>query len=187
LNQTDFASLAAITQPMVSKYLAAGFVKLRADGKIDARASLEALAGRLDETKRAAALEKLAFLDAGAAAARETPANAPRTPSAKSELDEIKRDQARLDYAKAAGELIPASAVEEIAFDAAQAMRQAMEQTRRPTAERLCADLGLTPDRAQLVARALQRRDAAVMAAFVEKIGAPASDAPADPVQVAAE
>jgi hypothetical protein len=195
LKQTDFAHLAAITQPMVSKYLAQGLVKTRADGSIDPKASLDALAGRLDEEKRQAALAKLAFLAQTPAPTPPTPADAPLARSAKLELDEIKLAQARLDLARAAGELVPVARVEEVAYDAVQALRQAWEQQRRPFAERLAADLGLTPERALPIARALQRLFTNVQASFVDtlalaapSVAAHAAAQPAAPAdQVAAE
>lgn len=166
MKQTDFARLAAISQPMVSKYLSDGRLVVGADGAIDAEASLRALAGHLDEQKRAAALEKLGFLEKTGA---NRPAPRPVT-SAKAEHDEIKRDLARLELETKAGALIPVAVVEERAFDAIAALRQTFESERRTASEELASALGLTPDRAPVIARFLQRLFNKAQGEFVARI-----------------
>lgn len=166
--QAEFARLCAISHQMVSKYAADGRLVRGESGLIDAEASLQQLAGHLDEQKRLTALEKLRFAAPGAAQDTQKPPPGSSGKGAKGELDEIRRDLARLELEQKAGNLVAVAAVEERAFNAIAAMRQALESTRRETSERLASDLGLTPDRAPVIARALQRYTNAAQAAFVQ-------------------
>ena len=189
MNQKQFAQLCAITQQMVSKYVADGRVVTRASGEIDASASLDALAGHLDEEKRAAAREKLAFLSAGAESSRPAspaPAATPQKSSPKAEHDAIKRDLAALELAQKSGQLIPVAEVEERIFDAVAKMRQAHESTLRSDAERLAHDLGQAQDKVPLILRHMKRAFVNAQTAFVAALEAEAALDVA-PEEIAAE
>ncbi len=173
LNQRQFAQLCDVSQQMVSKYLLDGRLVVDVDGRIDAQRSLEALAGHLDEEKRALALQKLALRSQSAAdASKNAPQAAPieTTVSAKQDHDRIKRDLAALELAERAGELIKVVDVEERIYDAVAKMRQAYDATVLATAERLARDLQLTQERVPLIARHLRRGFNDAQVAFVARL-----------------
>lgn len=160
VKRVEFAALAQISPAMVTKYAEQGLLVFVDDRQkiLDARASLEALAGRLDEEKRRAALEKV---DAAAriAANDSSPAAAPPAPlarSAKQELDELKRDAQALDLARRAGELIPIADVEAAIVDAVTGLQAAFDAEAREMAQQLTIDLNLSPDRTAMLQRRLR-------------------------------
>lgn len=176
---------------MVTKYDEQGFIVFAdADRKlVDARATLEALSGRLDEDKRQSALEQLDTRDRVAAAA---PASAPSAakPSAKAQIDELKRDKLSIDLAERAGALIPIDRVEAVTVDAIVAMQAAFDVEARSTADQLTIDLDLSPERNAMIMRRLRTLIVRARQAFAGKMLELAGDdfeAPAEPIEQAAE
>ena len=179
MNSAEFATLCAISKPMVSKYNAAGLISM--NGKqVDARVSLEWLAGRLDETKRRAALEKLDVIEAGGMVAEPAlGANAlPRNTSSQSAVmnPKVRKDYfasltAELEYRKKAGELLLTSDVAQQAQLAIEAMREKFSNDRRQMAQKLCAHFDLPPDREAAIVRFLSDQFEATLGRFGEVAG----------------
>jgi DNA-binding transcriptional MerR regulator len=162
MKRIEFAKLAEISPAMVTKYDSQGLIVFAGDDDVDALATLEALAGRLDETKRAAALGRL-----GASARVEAQREAvPRVRSAKQELDELKRDTLQLELARKAGELVPVEVVERVVLDAIAALQSASDLEAGDTANQLTIDLGLSPDRTAVLKRRLRTFTTRVRARF---------------------
>lgn len=193
MKRVDFAELAGITPAMVTKYADQHLLVFTDAKNLDARASLEALAGRLDETKRQAALEKLAAAERIAANDTHTPppppdTQRPTTKTAKVEIEELKRDTLRLELATKAGELIPIGDVERTILDAIAGLQSAFDQESRAMAAQLTIDLGLSPDREAMLSRRLrtlcnkarQRFAADMLALAGADFEAPSEDAPPD-------
>ncbi len=176
--RAEFAALCGVTKPMITKY--AGDERLVfADAKhIDPEASLALLEGTLDEGKRRAALQTLA--DQRAREAPPATVAPPVTPpppsaeqprSAKAGLEEVKLQLANIELAERAGKLVSAADVERRAWEAIAAMRTAYDQARADTAEQLCRDLNLPPERVGAMQRTLQRLQSMALAAFQQTMG----------------
>lgn len=161
MKRVEFAELAGITPAMVTKYDDQGLIIFSAPKIVDARGTLQQLAGRLDEDKRQAALEKLDALDRIAAndtTAPEAPALAPRTgvKNAKTEIDELKRDKLLVELAEKSGDLIPIATVERVILDAIAEMQAAFDQETHATAAQLTIDLGLSTERTAMLTRRMR-------------------------------
>lgn len=200
MKRVEFAALCGVTPQMITKYADDGFIVFVDRKNVDARASLALLEGRLDAAKHSAAHAELDSRDAAAAqtpalAAPVAPAPPREAPArnAKVELDELKRDQAALDLARAAGLLVPIADVERRAWEALAAMRSAYDLARTETAEQLCRDLAIPPERVGAMNRTLQRLQARALAAFQQSMqlrgeqdDAVNDDAPAEQVRESA-
>ncbi|HYD87124.1 MAG TPA: hypothetical protein VEA80_06605 [Vitreimonas sp.] len=161
MKRVAFAELADISPAMVTKYGEQGLLVFIDAKNLDARASLEALAGRLDETKRQAALAKLDAVEKIAANDTTQPPPAPRAPppsgkTAKVEIEELKRDTLQLELARKAGDLVPIEEVERTILDAIAGLQAAFDLEARAMAGQLTIDLGLSPDREAMLARRLR-------------------------------
>ncbi len=176
MNSSEFAILCGISKAMVSKYNADGLIVM--NGKqVDARASLDGLAGRLNEDKRLLALEKLDAIEAGAltpevpktkvATARSIGQPAAPT-SFKARRDMFSSFNAELDYRKKAGELLLAADVAQQAQLAIEAMREKFSNDRREMAQKLCAQFDLPADRVGAVMRFLSDQFEATLGRFGE-------------------
>ncbi|WP_395077398.1 hypothetical protein [Hyphococcus sp.] len=124
MTKSAFARLCQVSHPNFAPAKWGQFLVLRG-GKVDAKASLDALEGRLDESKRKAALEKLKNRPAPpateAAAVDEDPADdepaATTAPAAseptsfKAERDMYAAKNAQIDYLERVGALIDAAEV----------------------------------------------------------------------------
>lgn len=161
MKRVEFAELAGITPAMVTKYDDQGLIVFSSPKVVDARATLQQLAGRLDEDKRQAALEKLDALDriaANDAAPPESPTLTPRTgaKNAKTEIDELKRDKLLVELAEKSGDLIPMASVERVILDAIAEMQAAFDQETHATAAQLTIDLGLSTERTAMLTRRMR-------------------------------
>ncbi|MFN3464732.1 MAG: hypothetical protein ACK4X1_11725 [Terricaulis sp.] len=161
MKRVEFAELAGITPAMVTKYDDQGLIAFSSPKVVDARATLQLLAGRLDEDKRQAALEKLDALDRIAAndtSAPEAPPLAARTgaKNAKTEIDELKRDKLLVELAEKSGDLIPIATVERVILDAIAEMQAAFDQETHATAAQLTIDLGLSTERTAMLTRRMR-------------------------------
>lgn len=158
MKRIEFAELADISPAMVTKYSDQGLIVFSADNSVDATATLALLEGRLDETKRLAALKKLGLAAQFAPASPELPAALQGQPrrTAKIEMDEIKRDLMQLELARRAGELIPIADVERAVFDAIADFRAAFDIEARGMADQLTVDLSLSPERSAMLFRRLR-------------------------------
>lgn len=161
MKRVDFASLAGVSPAMVTKYGDLGLLVTSEGKNLDARATLEALAGTLDEEKRQAALEKLDAADRiaanDAAPTPQSPEASPaRTKTAKVEIEELKRDTLQLELSRKAGELVPIEDVERTILDAIAGLQGAFDQEARSMAAQMTIDLGLSPDKEAILARRLR-------------------------------
>lgn len=146
---------------MVTKYDEQGLIVFSAPKVVDARASLDALAGRLDETKRRAALDQLETRARIAANDTNVPPIAPSpAPSggktAKVQIEELKRDGLQLELARKAGELVPLADVEDFIAKAIEELKVAYELEARGTVDQLQIDLNLSPNHAAMLTRRLR-------------------------------
>ena len=178
MKRVEFARLIDVSPSLVTKYADDGLIIFSdADAKrVDARATLDALAGRLDETKRQAAIAKL-----NAAPANESeapPAPSPAARNAKTALDELRRDSVALDLAKRAGDVIPIVQVEHAIMDAIAKLQSVFEVEAATTADRLAIDLGLSADRKPALPRALRSLCTRARAAFAAEMAKLAGDEP---------
>jgi transcriptional regulator with XRE-family HTH domain len=175
--QKDFARLVGVTPQMVSKYRAEGRLVIDADGRVLAAASLEALAGYMDETRRREALEKVRFLeelgDGGRPTRARRPVLAPERHDSRDELRQVQLQMAQLRLALERGELMPVSRAEELAYDAVQAMRQAFDAGLKRCVGDLVTELGLLPTAAGKIERALRQRFIEVQTQVAERMQAP--------------
>lgn len=203
MKRVEFARLAEISPAMVTKYADQGLLVFVDEKNLDARASLEALAGTLNEDKRQAALEKLAKLDAAAQLRAVNDANgAPAIASApgaaksaakttKIEIEELKRDSLALELARKAGDLAPIEDVERVILDAMAGLQAAFDQESRAMAAQMTIDLGLSPDKEAILARRLRtlcNRARQRYAAEMQKLAsADLSVADAEPAESAAQ
>lgn len=183
MKQSAFAALAGVSRQQVSKYATAGKLVLDASGGVDAAASLAALEGHLDETKR-----QRAILALGAQLANGPPAPgvglpfpagaadaAPRMPpahSTKIEKDQLDIAVRKLDLAERAGKLVSVAEVDAAAREAVALMREAFNNTRREAADRLCAQFGLAADKAPAISRFLAAEFEAALGRFADAAGA---------------
>lgn len=186
MNSSEFATLCGISRAMVSKYNADGLISM--NGKqVDARASLLALEGRLNEDKRRRALEKLEAMETGDFAVEATPEAAtrprngpiPEPTSHKARKDMFAALNAEMEYRRKAGELLLASDVAQQAQLAVEAMREKFSNDRRQMAQKLCAHFDLPPDRETAVVRFLSDQFEATLGRFGEvaaKLAEPAAD-----------
>lgn len=155
MKRADFAALVGISRPMLSKYETAGCVVI-VGNEVEPVGTLANLAGRLDEAKRRQALKSIgAEMDAPAEAEAPPMAPKPRIQTARQDLDEIKRDIARLDYGERAALLVLASAVEDAATQAVADMREVFANSRRDAAAEICAKFNLPPENAGPMQRLL--------------------------------
>lgn len=166
MNSSEFATLCGISKPMVSKYNADGLISM--NGKqVDARASLAALAGRLNEDKRLLALEKLDALEAGIVAEevaakpampRKNEPGLPAPTSFKARRDQYLALNAEVEYRKKVGELLAASDVAQQAELAVEGMREQFSKDRRSMAQDLCAMFDIPADREAALMRFISDR-----------------------------
>lgn len=186
MKKSQFADFVGIAPSMVTKYAKDALIVYSAPKVVDARATLAALAGRLDEAKRLAALARL---DAGdttpiANDAPPAPVPSPETRNAKVALDELKRDAVALDLAKRAGDVIPIADVEAVMQDAIGALQAAFDVEARQTADKLTIDLGLAADRNAMLMRQLRSLCTRARARFAAALAELAGDAPDAGVEV---
>lgn len=180
MKRIEFARLCDISPSLVTKYDEQGLIVFSAPKIVDVRATLDALAGRLDETKRQAALARLASGDLPPApAANDTPAPAPATRNAKTALDELRRDAVALDLARKAGDVIPIADVEAAIQEAVSALQNAFEIETRACADQLTIDLGLAADRSAMLTRRLRSLSTRARARFAAELAKLAGDEPA--------
>lgn len=163
MNGREFAELIERSEMAVSKYRAAGHLVTDAEDKILPLESLRALEGHMEEANRRLGLQRLLGDEAFALLAAN---DQPLPRSAKAELDEIKRDNAKIDLALKAGELVEVAEVEKRNHQAVAAMREAMEVALAETVETLSAELSLPPDRAAMVKKHLKRMNAKSFTVF---------------------
>jgi hypothetical protein len=176
MKRAAFAMLCGVSRPMISKYEAAGLVVVDGDD-VDAAASLAALDGRLDEDKRLAALAALGEVEPQTRApASAAAAPLPRVTSAKAEKDQVELQLKRLQYGREAGELVFAEAVDAAARQAVTSMREAFGNRRRETAEKLCLQFGLAPDKASALARSLAAEFEETLGVFAREMAAAAAE-----------
>lgn len=180
MKRVEFARLCEIAPSMVTKYTEQGFVVFSAPKVVNAAATLAALAGRLDEPKRQAALARLASGEIPAApAANDTPAPAPATRNAKTALDELRRDAVALDLARKAGDVVPIVDVEAAIQEAVSALQNAFDIETRACADQLTIDLGLAADRSAMLTRRLRSLSTRARARFAAELAKLAGDEPA--------
>lgn len=166
MKRAAFAILCGISKQMVSKY--AAFLVEEA-GEVDALASLAALEGRLDETKRQAALAALE----GVQPSRPTAPGAASVPlSAKAQKDEVELQLKRLQYAREAGEVMSVDEIDAAARQAIADMREAFGNRRREIAEAVCLQFSLPSDKASAMARTLAREFEATLGVFAARMAA---------------
>lgn len=169
MKRSAFAELCGVSKQMISKYAGAGLV-VEEGGDVDAAASLERLAGRLDEDKRLAAIAALQQIAPQAVVATTAQPKGPAAPSAKVQKDEIEVQLKRLQYGREAGELVNADEVGHAARHAVASMREAFGNRRREIAETICLQFGLTPEKASPLGRLLSREFEATLGVFGEEM-----------------
>lgn len=156
MKASAFARLCGISPPMVTKYQQAGL--LVANGKdVDAGESLKLLAGRLDETKRQAALVQL---QAGGQEPQtvEVPASGAEPKkilTGKAAKDHWQALIAEMDYRRRAGELLLVSDVAAQADLAISAMRETFSNAKRDAAKAFCVQFEISPEKEAAVMRFL--------------------------------
>lgn len=175
MRRSQFAELIGVSKQQVSKYVADGAVVLEGSAVV-VDASLAALEGRLDESKRQKAL---ALVAERPMISGLLPPSAPKSLSGKARHDEARAELAELELAKRKGELVEASDVEQRAEEAVMALRETMIATRREDADVICAKFGIPADRATALARELSQRDDRALSRFAAAMEALASAAPA--------
>ena len=172
MKPAQFAKIIGVSRQQVAKYVATGGVQV-IDGQVDVPASLALLAGRLDDGKLHRATQALgAVTDPVRQAAPAVPL--PLTP--RQEREVIERDLKRLEYGRLTGELIQAADVEAAAERAVSDMREAFANVRRETADKICAQFGLPPERAAALARMLAAAFETGMGQFSERMAALAAE-----------
>lgn len=159
MKRSAFAALLDISKQMISKHAEKGRI-VEADGSVDVAASLAALEGHMDEAKRQRALQIT-----GAASVARAPTMAPER-SSKAQIDDINRDIKRLELGKLAGELVDVAGVEDAASRAVTQLRERVAQGHRETADRICAQFGVGPEKAVALARFLAKEFEGVMGQF---------------------
>lgn len=163
MKRSAFASLIGVSKQMISKHAAAGRI-VEGESGVDAAATLALLEGHMDEEKRLRALQVIG--PQAASAARAAPAPAQR--SAKAEKDEIERDIRRLELGKMAGDLVEVAGIEDAATKAVMELRERAGQSHRETADRICAQFGLPPEKATALARFLAKDFDVLMGRFAQ-------------------
>ena len=153
MNKSQFAALIGVSPQQVSKY---GDAVVCSAGKVDVDASLANLEGRLDEEKRRKAL---AVWRGRAVQESARPSDAARPSSGKARFDDARAELAEIELAQKKGDLVPTADLEALAEAAVATLREAMKAGRREFADRLCAEFGISPDRAAALARKLGVRD----------------------------
>ncbi len=183
MKRAAFASLIGVSKQMVSKYAASGLI-VEAGGEVDAAATLAALDGRLDETKRLAALAALA----GSPVLSKSEPGGEIAKSAKSQKDEVDLLLRKLQYGREAGELVVAEEVDAAARQAVATLREAFGNRRRDIASGICLAFDLPPEKATPLARHLARDFEGVLGVFAIEMAALANPVrgPAQPQTAAA-
>ena len=186
MRRSEFAGLIGVSKQQVGKYVAKGYVILEGD-LVDVDQSLIQLEGHLDEAKRQRALQIRAMASGARVVADR--AEAPRAPverSAKVQREEIEVALKRLDLAKAAGEVVMVADVDEAARSAVQELRELVSQSNRETADRICAQFGLGPEKAIPLQRFLAAQFELVMGRYAARMATLAAGE-VDPAQHGAE
>ncbi len=168
MNRARFAQLCGVSKPMISKYEGMGLIKFADnEGKrVDVLASLDAMAGRLDEDRRIEALARFAALNGDAKPSlpravteRKTAGLMPddKPMSHKQEKDYFDAKLKEIEYRRAVGELVLASDVQETATLAVAALRETFSNQKRDLAKGLCAQFDIPPDKETAVMRFLSK------------------------------
>jgi hypothetical protein len=168
----QFADICQLSKKMVSKYKQMGLIAFIDDAQrhVDARLSLEMMAGRFNEAKRRTALARLGDIEAMEAQATAaiprplagskpnfTPGQAPEPKqlSSKQEKDYFEARLKELQYLQAAGLLVSVADVAAQAELAISAMRETFSNEKRDAAKTLCALFDIPPDKESAVMRQL--------------------------------
>lgn len=181
MTDTEFARICGVTQPMISKYRRRGLVVNNDSGEIDYFETLSRLEGHLDEDKRLAALRHFTeggeFDFDGAEEGNDSgPKAAPRR-SARTMLDEIRLESARIDLQAKAGKLIQVEEVEASVIEAVSALKMALGTAGADLARDLETTFGVPFDKRAGLKPRLRRFEMAVLGAFSEAM-AKFADAP---------
>lgn len=176
---------------MISKYAADGGLSKRG-ALVDARASLALLEGRLDETKRRAALAKLEDIPEPASGAGDdgppAAARAPFAPAAGAPIEaetlswRMQRDQAdarlkQLDLLERQGALVSAADVRLAIEDAVTSFWTESERRIRQEADEIAVALKLNTAQAVALRDAMRARERRLTADFAEAMRRMAGDA----------
>lgn len=199
MSQAAFARLCGISKMMVTKYAQQGFV-IKNGQEVDTRASLQALAGRLDDGKRRRAL---AALDAGAiapdhqpadddarAAARPQPAIAASALSPDGHSWRVERDRTdteirKIELARLRDEVVDAATIAPAIIDAATAFGAELDRRQRFDADAFAATLKLTVEQAKELRALMKRRDDEVRRNFARSLRVAAEQIAAPKVNAA--
>lgn len=181
MNDAQFGKICGISQQMVSKYRKRGLVVNDERGEIDPLETLRLLDGHLDEDKRLAALHHFTeggeFDFDGAEEGDESGLKAPPRRSARTMLDEIRLESARIDLQAKAGKLIQVEEVEASVIEAVSALKMALGTAGADLARDLEGTFGVPFDKRAGLKPRLRRFEMAVLGAFSEAM-AKFADAP---------
>lgn len=177
MKQAEFADLCSVSAMAISKHKAQGRIVFHG-GRVDPAASLAALEGHLDESKRRAALKRLGGAPEGAETEAVEPSEAvvgadnvldfPTSPMARKQLAEAQLRE--LDLAERAGQLVLASDVEAVIKDAVATFFAECDRRMKQDVDMIASDLNLTMGQAKDLRGLLADRQRRLRVAYAESM-----------------